>query len=74
MGLLNKKPNYADVVHFVTHLSETEYQKLTKVVRTYRGAEKSVRAVLGGKLSDYQLEYEEIGEVPKTAKGKKGGR
>jgi hypothetical protein len=71
MGLFNKKPNYADVVHFVTHLSETEYQKLTKVVRTYRGAEKSVRGVLGGKLEDYQLEYEEIGEVPKAKAGKK---
>ena len=70
MGLLNKKPTYADVVHFVTHLSEVEYQKLTKVVRTYRGAEKSVKAVLGGKLSDYQLEYEEIGDTPKVGKKK----
>lgn len=64
MSLFTKKPAYADVVHFVTHLSEVEYQKLIKVVRTYRGAEKSVKAVLGGKLSDYELEYEEIGELP----------
>lgn len=68
MGLFNKKPTYADVVHFVTHLSEAEYQKITKVVRTYRGAEKSVRNVLGGKLSDYQLEYEEIADVPTKPK------
>lgn len=71
MGLFTKKPSYEDVVHFVTRLSEIEYQKLTKVVRTYRGAEKSVKAVLGGKLSDYELEYEEIGELPKKAGKKK---
>ena len=70
MGLLNKKPSYADVVHFVTHLSEIEYQKIAKVIRTYRGAEKSVKSVLGGKLSDYQLEYEEVGEMPKAGKKK----
>lgn len=70
MGLFTKKPSYEDVVHFVTHLSEVEYQKIIKVVRTYRGAEKSVRSVLGGKLSDYQLEYEEVGEVPKAGKKK----
>lgn len=71
MGLLNKKPSYQDVVHIVTHLSEVEYQKLLKVVRTYRGAEKSVRAVLGGKLSDYPLEYEEVGTIPKAVGKKK---
>lgn len=71
MGLFSKKPSYEDVVHFVTRISEVEYQKLIKVVRTYRGAEKSVKAVLGGKLSDYQLEYEEIGEQPKKVAKKK---
>ena len=70
MGLFEKKLSYAEVVHFVTRLSEAEYQKLTKVVCTYRGAEKSVKAVLGGKLSDYELEYEEVGEVPKVGKKK----
>jgi hypothetical protein len=70
MALFNKKPTYEQVVHFVTRLSETEYQKFIKVVRTYRGAERSVKSVLGGKLSDYELEYEEIGELavkPKKA-------
>lgn len=71
MGLFSQKPSYADVVHFVSHLSEVEYQKIMKVVRTYRGAEKSVKSVLGGKLSDYQLEYEEIGEPPKKVGRKK---
>lgn len=74
MGLFDKKINYADVVHFVTHLSEVEYQKLTKVVRTYRGAEKSVKSVLGGNLADYQLEYEEIGTIPKATKSKKAAK
>ena len=68
MGLFTKKPSYEDVVLFVKHLSEIEYQKFNKVVRTYRGADKSVKAVLGGKLSDYQLEYEEIGELPTKPK------
>ena len=72
MGLFTKKPSYEDVVLFVKHLSEIEYQKFNKVVRTYRGADKSVKAVLGGKLSDYQLEYEEIGELP--TKPKKAAR
>lgn len=70
MGLFNKKTTYEDAVLFVKHLTEIEYQKFNKVVRTYRGAEKSVRAVLGGKLSDYQLEYEEVGELPKVGKKK----
>ena len=64
MSLFTKQPSYENVVHFVSHLSEVEYKKLIKVVRTYRGAEKSVRAVLGGKLSNYRLEYEETGEPP----------
>lgn len=71
MALFNKKPTYEQVVHFVTRLSETEYQKFIKVVRTYRGAEKSVKSVLGGKLSDYELEYEEIGEQVKPKKAAK---
>lgn len=66
MSLFTKKPSYEDVVHFVSRLSEVEYQKITRVVRIYRGAEKSVRSVLGGKLSNYQLDYEEIGEMPVT--------
>lgn len=68
MGLFTKKPTYEDAVLFVKHLTEAEYQKFIKVVRTYRGAEKSVQAVLGGKLADYQLEYEPVGEPPKTKK------
>lgn len=68
MGLFTKKPTYEDAVLFVKHLTEAEYTKFIKVVRTYRGAEKSVQAVLGGKLSDYKLEYEEIGTVPTKAK------
>lgn len=72
MGLFTKKPTYEDAVLFVKHLTEAEYQKFIKVVRTYRGAEKSVQVVLGGKLCDYQLEYEEIGELPvKPKKAKK---
>lgn len=70
MGLFEKKLSYAEVVHFVTHLSDAEYQKIVKVIRTYRGADKSVKAVLGGKLSDYQLEYEEVGTPPKVGKKK----
>lgn len=70
MGLFTKKPSYEDVVRIVTHLSPAEYKKFFKVVRTYRGVEKSVRAVLGGKLSDYPLEYEEVGEMPKAGKKK----
>ena len=68
MAIFNKKPTYEQVVHFVTRLSETEYQKFIKVVRTYRGAEKSVKAVLGGKLSDYQIEYEDYGGAPAKPK------
>jgi len=68
MGLFNKKPTYEDAVLFVKHLSETEYTKFIKVVRTYRGADKSVKATLGCKLSDYQLEYEEVGEIPTKPK------
>lgn len=71
MSLFNKKQTYEQVVHFVSHLSEVEYQKLIKVVRYYRGAEKSVKAVLGGKLADYQLDYEDIPEQPKATGGKK---
>jgi len=74
MGLFTKKPTYEDAVLFAKHLTEAEYQKFIKVVRTYRGAEKSVQAVLGGKLSDYQLEYEEIGEMPKVTKSKKAAK
>jgi hypothetical protein len=68
VGLFSKKISYEDAVLFVKHLTEIEYQKFNKVVRTYRGADKSVKAVLGGKLSDYQLEYEEIGELPAKPK------
>lgn len=72
MGIFNTKPKYEDVVLFVKHLSDTEYQKFNKVVRTYRGAEKSVKNVLGCSLADYPLEYEQIGELPKPAKKKAG--
>jgi len=68
MGLFTKKPSYQDVVHLVSHFSEVEYQKFIKVVRIYRGAEKSVRSVLGGNLSDYPLEYEEVGAIPSKPK------
>lgn len=71
MGLFTKKPSYEDAVLFVKHLSPAEYKKFNKVVRTYRGAERSVRATLGGRLSDYKLEYEEIGEIPKAKKAAK---
>ena len=71
MGLFTKKPTYEDAVLFVKHLSEAEYQKFIKVVRTYRGADKSVHAVLGGKLSDYKLDFEEIGALPKPKKAAK---
>lgn len=64
MGLFRKQISYEDAVLFVKHLTEIEYQKFNKVVRTYRGAEKSVKATLGGKLSDYQIEYEEVGTIP----------
>lgn len=71
MGIFNKKTTYEDVVLFVKHLTEIEYQKFNKVVRTYRGAEKSVKSVLGGNLADYQLEYEETGTLPKKVGKKK---
>lgn len=72
MGIFNTKPKYEDVVHFVKHLSEIEYQKFSKVVRTYRGAEKSVKSVLGCNLADYPLEYEQVGDLPKVPKKKAG--
>lgn len=72
MGIFNKKPSYEDVVLYVKHLSDTEYQKFIKVVRTYRGAEKTVKSVLGCSLADYPLEYEQVGQLPKVNKKKAG--
>lgn len=72
MGIFNTKPKYEDVVYFVKHLSDLEYQKFIKVVRTYRGAEKTVKDVLGCNLADYPLEYEHTGDLPKTTKKKAG--
>ena len=72
MGIFNKKPSYEDVVLFVKHLSDIEYQKFNKVVRTYRGADKTVKNVLGCNLADYPLEYERVGDMPKTTNKKAG--
>jgi len=70
MGLFDKKPGYKDVVLYLSHIPEAEYKKLLRVVRIYRGAEKTVKSVLGGNLADYVLEYEEVGELPKVGKKK----
>ncbi len=75
MGLFTKSVAYEDVVFYIKKLSEPEYKKITKVISTYRNADKNVKNILGCTLAEYQLEYEPIGEpeitLTKKAKAKK---
>ncbi len=71
MSLFKSAQTYKSVVDYVVALSDTEYKKLIKVVNIRRKANSQVGDLLGGTLADYQLEYEEVGTIPKKAGKKK---